>query len=357
MEEVIITGAGLSGLCAAYFLKEEGIHALVLEARSRSGGRILTRLASGNNTPVEMGATWFADKHTYLMQLLKELQLPIYKQYQAGTGIIDYGTSAQPEQFTMPETDEPSYRIAGGTSVLTDTLINTIGAQQVVYNCPVHKVKDHQSYIEVSSANGQTFKCKTLIVTIPPYLLHAQNIIFEPALPAHLTTVMQSTHTWMSEAIKFAVEYERPFWREKGSSGTIFSHAGIAQEIYDHTNYAESHFALKGFIYNDAHALPKAEREQRLIKQLIRLLGQEAAHYLSYTEKVWREDEYTHANYSAFVMPHQHNGHPVYSAPFMQNKLYIAGTESSPHYGGYMEGAVYSALAVARKIADHRNTI
>ncbi len=77
MEDVLIIGAGLSGLSAAYYLKKAGIDAVILEARERSSGRIFTVSAEGNNTPVEMGATWFAAKHTYLMQLLHELNLPI----------------------------------------------------------------------------------------------------------------------------------------------------------------------------------------------------------------------------------------------------------------------------------------
>ncbi len=60
MEDVLIVGAGLSGLSAAYYLKKAGIDAVVLEARERCGGRIFTVRAEGNNTPVEMGATWFA---------------------------------------------------------------------------------------------------------------------------------------------------------------------------------------------------------------------------------------------------------------------------------------------------------
>lgn len=51
MEDVIIVGAGLSGLSAAYYLKKAGIDALLLEVRQRWGGRILTLQAEGNSTP------------------------------------------------------------------------------------------------------------------------------------------------------------------------------------------------------------------------------------------------------------------------------------------------------------------
>ncbi|MCJ7758751.1 MAG: FAD-dependent oxidoreductase, partial [Gillisia sp.] len=69
---IIIIGAGLSGLLTAYRLKKEGIPFKILEARNRIGGRINTVYGT-DNTPVEMGATWFGSEHKHLRALLEEL--------------------------------------------------------------------------------------------------------------------------------------------------------------------------------------------------------------------------------------------------------------------------------------------
>lgn len=58
---------------------------------------------------------------------------------------------------------------------------------------------------------------------------------------------MSNTHTWMGDAIQFAVEYKSPFWRMKGYFGPVFSHLGITTEIYDHCDLEVKHFVLKGF--------------------------------------------------------------------------------------------------------------
>lgn len=57
--DVIIIGAGISGLKAAADLKEKGVSTLILEARSRIGGRVYTEYSSITNTHYDLGASWF----------------------------------------------------------------------------------------------------------------------------------------------------------------------------------------------------------------------------------------------------------------------------------------------------------
>ncbi|ALJ01140.1 flavin monoamine oxidase family protein [Rufibacter tibetensis] len=347
-QDVIVVGAGLSGLAAAYYLKQKGIHALVLEARERCGGRILTVKGEGNDTPVEMGATWFADKHTYLVQLLQELGLPIFHQYQKGIGVFETHPAEAPQYFQIPASEVPSCRVAGGASTLIEALVQKIGTERILLGSAVSQIKEQEDQIEVTTEKGEKHLCRHLVLTIPPFLCVGLEI--NPALPKEFTSVLENTHTWMGESIKFAVEYERPFWREKGFSGSVFSHFGLIQEMYDHTNLEETRFALKGFLSSSAATFSKEERERAVINQLVRLLGKEAQNNLSYVEKVWQQEEYTYADYGKNILPHQNNGHPVYAQSLMNGKLHLSSSETSPVFGGYMDGAVYSGLATATKI-------
>lgn len=355
MREVIIIGAGLSGLSAAYSLHKEGVKPLVIEARNRIGGRVLTMVAAGSATPVEMGATWFIDKHLHVLGLLKELELSYFIQFQKGVGVFETSLTEEAQLFQIPTTGEPSYRIAGGTSTLTDALLAQIGREQLILDSPVTQVVSHSDHIEITTSKGAVSTCKNLIMTIPPYLIVAQKIAFDPPLPAELALIMQNTHTWMGEAIKFAVAYEKPFWRQQGYAGVVFSHVGIAQEIHDHCNVEETQYALKGFLSAEAYTLSRERREAEVIKQLQRLLGKEASTYLSYTEKLWKEETFTYAEYKTFVRPHQHNGHPFFARPLMNGKVHFAGTETSPYFGGYLDGAVYSGLSAAKKVLHKMN--
>ncbi|CAF4293234.1 unnamed protein product, partial [Adineta steineri] len=55
--QVLIIGAGLSGLEAARLLREKGIKTIILEARNRTGGRIWS-VRSKTGHMFDTGATW-----------------------------------------------------------------------------------------------------------------------------------------------------------------------------------------------------------------------------------------------------------------------------------------------------------
>ncbi len=55
-KSVLIIGAGAAGLAAAEQLSRNGMEVTVLEARDRTGGRILTVQAQETNMPIELGA-------------------------------------------------------------------------------------------------------------------------------------------------------------------------------------------------------------------------------------------------------------------------------------------------------------
>jgi monoamine oxidase len=71
--DVIIVGAGLSGLRAATELHSAGLSYVVLEAEDRVGGKTLSVPASSNGTGlVDMGAAWINDSNQSEMFALAE---------------------------------------------------------------------------------------------------------------------------------------------------------------------------------------------------------------------------------------------------------------------------------------------
>ena len=81
--DVIVVGAGLSGMIAARKLLEAGLTPLVLEADERVGGRILTQEVMPG-VPVELGAQWIGDTHERMFRLAAELGVETFAQYDQG---------------------------------------------------------------------------------------------------------------------------------------------------------------------------------------------------------------------------------------------------------------------------------
>lgn len=341
---VIIIGAGLSGLLTAYRLKKWGVPVKILEARNRVGGRIFTaRGAEG--TAAEMGATWFHSQHRHLIMLLKELELSGFEQYMEGKVFFQPHENAPIAAVHLP-TQAPSYRIAGGTSKLIDTLYKSL-EEDVLLGQVVNKIEDIGDFISVET--HEHHQAKAVVLATPPKLW-AHRIQFAPPLPSALIEVAKNTHTWMEDSIKVALLYEKPFWKMKQQAGAFFSQAGAITELYDHSNAENSKYALCGFVSPHYKNISLQERKQSVIAQLQEAFGQEATDLVEYKECVWAEEPYTFYPSEPPLYPHQNSGNALFQNSLFNGKLLLSSTEVSSHFGGYMEGAVYIAHQIADKV-------
>ncbi|WP_426791508.1 flavin monoamine oxidase family protein [Sphingobacterium sp. WOUb80] len=346
-QRILIIGGGLSGLTVAYLLSKRNIHAKVLEASERLGGRIQT-IKGSLQTPLELGATWFSEMHPNLLALISDLGNSIYPQYSRGISLFQTKSFEPPQEFHVPESDNPSYRLAGGTQMLIDSLASKLLSDNILLNSKVIAIQENGEKINVITKDGKVHVADKVILCIPPQLI-AKNINFDPSLPEEVNELLPSVQTWMAGAIKFAIEYKTPFWRNKGFSGMLYSHAGIITEMYDHTNYEGNKFGFTGFLNGGAASyLPEVRREY-VLRQLADMLGEESLTPTTYSDKVWT-DEFILADSQIIHRPHQNNGHPVLQKEYMSGKLFFGATETATQFPGYMEGAVIAAQRLVDKL-------
>jgi protoporphyrinogen oxidase len=71
--KVLVIGAGIGGLAAAYWLRERGYDVEILEASDRPGGRMLTLERRGDR--VDVGAQFYHSNFRYALQLLDAVKL------------------------------------------------------------------------------------------------------------------------------------------------------------------------------------------------------------------------------------------------------------------------------------------
>jgi monoamine oxidase len=87
--DVVVVGAGISGLVTARELVKAGHSVLVLEARDRVAGRTDHHVL-GNGATVEMGGQWVGPTQTEVLALIDELGLETYRQFNTGDALTIY---------------------------------------------------------------------------------------------------------------------------------------------------------------------------------------------------------------------------------------------------------------------------
>ena len=85
--DVIIVGAGLSGLCAARRCCAAGASVTVLEARKRVGGRTLSVDLQG--APVDLGGQWLGPGQERALALVDELGVRLFRQHIEGRKLLE----------------------------------------------------------------------------------------------------------------------------------------------------------------------------------------------------------------------------------------------------------------------------
>jgi monoamine oxidase len=85
--DVVIVGAGFSGLSAARALVKAGKRVVVLEARNRVGGRVKAGQVAGRT--VDVGGMWVGATQTRLLELIKEFDLHLVPQFETGKNVTE----------------------------------------------------------------------------------------------------------------------------------------------------------------------------------------------------------------------------------------------------------------------------
>lgn len=358
---VVIVGGGLSGLYSAHLLEKAGLHDyVVLEARARLGGRLLSE--SAGEARFDLGATWYwPDMQPQLDEVIRQLGLRTFRQHEAGMMVFEQSATAPVRRFEgLQGESAPSLRIDGGMARLVDALAARVPGEKIRTGHVVRRIQaldEAHTLVESVTDDGQThaFLARHVLLAMPPRLV-VERIGFEPPLPYPLTRAWADCPTWMAPHAKYVAVYPRPFWRAQGLSGSARSYAGPMVEIHDASPADEGLGALFGFI-----GVPAATRQRIPAEALIdlcraqmgRLFGPEALNPTAEWLKDWSTDAFT-ATPADTVSAGGHATAPsaVVGDGQWQGRITGIASEWSALFPGYVAGAIDAAAEGVGALLD-----
>lgn len=105
----IVIGSGLSGLAAAYALQRAHWKVTVLEARERTGGRVLSYSFKENSELVcELGGEWVGASHERMQSLCHEFGIKL-KEHTFAASLMRNGVVKQPGQWDFSAQAQAAY--------------------------------------------------------------------------------------------------------------------------------------------------------------------------------------------------------------------------------------------------------
>ncbi|MXN66103.1 NAD(P)-binding protein [Stappia sp. GBMRC 2046] len=357
--ETLVAGGGLSGLFLARLLDAAGHSYLLVEARDRFGGRILTHAPDGlaQGKGYDLGPTWFWPHQPRILGLTGQLGLRVFEQHSAGLLVLEEADGSVRRDLDF-STMQGSLRLDGGIGRLIEKIAGGLPEDRLALKTRLSDVVRGTSKLIVKLDRGEgrvdTVECSRIVLCIPPRLI-PQVISFEPALDPGVLAAMDAIPTWMAGHAKLVALYDRPFWKEAGLSGDGISRRGPLVEIHDASPPEGGPHALFGFLGIPAamRNLPAEEIKEASRVQLERMFGPAAGQPIGIMLKDWAYDPLTATQADRQPLFE----HPSYGLPEPLRKIWggelmIASSEAAREHGGYLEGALEAAEAAFRQIAE-----
>ncbi|HVH89556.1 MAG TPA: FAD-dependent oxidoreductase, partial [Terriglobales bacterium] len=218
----------------------------------------------------------------------------------------------------------------------------------LVLEAPVTEISQDENGVTVKSARGD-WRASYAIVAVPLPL--SVRISYRPALPPERDILAQ--HMPMGSVIKCLLAYEKPFWRDRGLNGVTWSNAPPTAGFFD-ISPSDSRIGILGAFIEAHNAIswtgrPMQERKKLMVDRIVSFFGPEAANPIDYEDQDWPSEIWSRGCYGATMAP----GMMTTTAKTIRQpfgRIHWAGTETSPRWMGYIDGAIRSGERAADEV-------
>jgi len=367
-KKVLIIGAGLAGLSAAYELIQAGHQVTILEAQQRPGGRVQTfRAPLADGLFAEAGAARINASHYWTMEYVKLLGLRLEPFY-PGTGqFVEFSEGARRQvpwtafadsvqKYAGSHLDDSWHgfrikgdrrwlKIKGGNDLLPAAFAGRL-AGKIVYEAPLEKIEhDTHRVRAIFQRRGalQSIEANRLLCAVPFSVLR-NAIEVTPRFSDAKQKVIDELH--YSMASRTCLQSSTRFWEQEGSNGFAitdqpaevwqpsFNQAGARGILELYLGHMES---LKLMAYSES------ERLGLIVMKMEQVFPGMRKHFELGVAKYWCQDLWARG---AWSMPREDQLHNI---RMPEGRIHFAGEHTSEGWA-WMQGALESGYRVAREI-------
>lgn len=266
-------------------------------------------------------------------------------------------------------------RRALGTSLASSSAASSSSSgpavdARVYYGCEIgsicHANKEEDSvnsFVIVTSAAGdKVFHCCNVILAMSPTLFY-KSMTFTPQLSNERISLYESLV--MGRAVKVIVAFHKAFWKDatttKEDPATVLSlsisEVGIVSNIFE--SNVGPYPALVGLLTGDRattyHSTASKQARQELVLSQLRIMYPNYSDPpVAFIEKDWLSEPHSGGCFAAIASASEASvfanyKHLLHEA-IIKDKVFLAGTESSTQFYGYLEGAVLAGKRAAAEV-------
>lgn len=363
VQKVLVIGAGISGLVAAYELNAAGHDVKVLEGRDRIGGRILTLRGNFSNANfVEAGAARIQPNHNLTLTYAKHFGLtlvPFYPTEGLYTQVKDGEKTLVPiDQLfgnNSAETIGNWKKFAQGTDTLPQAFADALG-DKIHLGHGVTHIEQNPSGVKVICQSGRVYKGDRVICTVPLPVLG--KISFNPSLSCAKEMAISGGYNYRAATRTF-VEFPERFWEKKGLNGWgIFWDR--SEELWHTTwdNVGKTgilHSYKKGEYAHLMDTLSPEKQIATLIDEWSEILPEVKNYPLSKintTSYSWTNDPWAKGGWAYPTEAQETTFFDELKRT--EGRIHFAGDHTSITRG-WIQGALESGLRVAKEINENKN--
>jgi monoamine oxidase len=246
-------------------------------------------------------------------------------------------------------TESEVYRCDGGNQQLATKLVAAIGAGRVMTRMPVQSITVTANGVRIALASGKALDADHVVLTAPPPVWN--KIAIDPALPIGLIPQMGTN-------VKCLFGMKAPFWRRAELAPELLSDGPVNMTWHStdgQDGAGEGLVAFSGGPSADVCREWGTRRIDSYLAEMEKVYRNIRGSYVRARFMDWPGDPWAKASYS-FPAP----GQVTAQGPTFYDgigRLHFAGEYTSYAFMGYMEGALNSGAAVAKRIATRDGVV